>query len=141
MQSRRRTALLHIDNAVSELQASACILMYGCDHYSAVIIVNYCILPVSFLFYCRSKKLQQQYSWSYDVLRIVNKAFQNAPKCTILKAKVQKFSGERAQPLMGRDTPPHIQSLSWPAATRPGTPRSKNLTRTSACHRMSFLSI
>jgi len=31
------------------------------------------------------------------MMRIDNKAFQNAPKFTILKAKVQKFSGEGAQ--------------------------------------------
>ena len=34
-----------------------------------------------------------------QLLGIANKAFQNAPKCTILKAKVQKFSGEGHSPL------------------------------------------
>jgi len=47
------------------------------------------------------------------VLHIVNdKSFQNALKCTILKAKVQKFSGDGSQPPpqtllpMGRGYPP-----------------------------------
>jgi len=61
----------------------------------------------------------------------VNNTFQNAPKCTILKAKVQKFSGEEAQPqtppLMGRSTPPpHAPPSLWLAATCPGPPSSKN---------------
>ena len=117
----RCTALLHI-----------IILIYSCDHYSTVIVVNYCILSVSFLFYCKSKKLQQQCSWSYDMFCEFHKAFQNAPKCTILEAKVQKFSGEGAVPLpkipprVGRGTTlPTSHRLV--AALNP-IPSSKNLT-------------
>jgi len=58
----------------------------------------------------------------------VNKAFQNAPKCTILKAKVQKFSGRRHSPLprphpwWEDDTPPHAHPL-----VASGPPSSTNL--------------
>ena len=60
---------------------------------------------------------------------IVNKAIQNAPKCTSLRTKVAKFYGKRAQPPpqtlspAGRDTAPTIPTPS--ADTRP-SPLEKN---------------
>ena len=60
----------------------------------------------------RVKKLQQQCSWSCHVLYIVNIAFQNAPKCPILKIpKIFWGRGTAPSPVptaVGRGTPlPH----------------------------------
>ena len=66
------------------------------------------------------------------VLYIVDKPFQNALKCTILKAKVQTFSGRghsllpRPHPRWGGGIPPHLHRGLWPL-THLDPPSCKNL--------------
>jgi len=62
--------------------------VYSCD-YLALSVVNY-ILPVSFFIYCRFKNSAATvFVIVPHELHIVNNVTHNAPKCTILRAKVE----------------------------------------------------
>ena len=85
---------------------------------------------LSCLFYCMSKKLQQQCSRSYHMCCA---AFQNAPKCTILKAKIQKFSGE------GKPFPQTISPSVVTCNHSPRTPLALKTWRRHSKQRNRFL--
>jgi len=114
--------MLHINHAVFELLAWS----YGYVDIqlrsffsTAVIVVNYCMLPVFSLLTIGLKSYSNSVRGRITSVTSFNRTRQNAP--SILKTKVRKFSGEGAH--MGDTNSPEplvLKTCRRPCQKRPG---------------------